>query len=146
MVLNGGTLTTILPLGDLYTVYRDHKRLTVFAQKGRKCVRCGREGVLLLITKGRGGTHVDLYTDDFILMTVDHIVPKKVARQIGWTRKQIEDILNKQPMCSPCNGKKGHSLDCGETIDTPPRHKRQEVISQLVFNESIFSRSLEGVT
>lgn len=145
MILNGGVLTEILPLSDLYTVYKDHHRLTVFVQKGRKCVRCDREGVLLLVTEGRGGVHVDLYTDDFILMTVDHIVPKKVARQMHWTKKQIEDILNKQPMCSPCNGKKGHNLDDGEKIDTPQRHKRQEVISQLVFNEGIFSRSLEGV-
>lgn len=144
MILNGNTLTEILPLSDLYTVYHEHHRLTVFVHKGRKCVNCDREGVLLLVTEGRGGIHVDLYTDDFVLMTVDHIVPKKVGRQIGWTKEQIEDLLNKQPMCGPCNWHKGHKLT-QERREKPPRINGSEVIRQLVFNEGIFNRELEGV-
>ncbi len=142
MRLNGGILTEILPLSELYTVYREHHRLTVFVHKGRKCVNCDREGVLLLVTEGRGGIHVDLYTDDFVLMTVDHIVPKSVGKLMGWTDEEIEDLLNKQPMCEPCNGSKGCKLTI-ERRETPPRRTGTEVIRQLVFNEGIFNRELE---
>lgn len=153
MVLNGKTLIEILPLSDLYTVYKDHRRLTVFVHKGRKCVICDREGTLLLTTiESTGSKHVDLYTDDFVLMTVDHIVPKKVGKEIGWTLKQIEDILNKQPMCDPCNNKKGcKPISNEEHRERRLKHGRPrafagtEVIRQLVHNEGIFNKNLEGV-
>jgi hypothetical protein len=153
VTLNGKTLIEILPLKDLYTVYKDHHRLTVFANKGRKCVICDREGVLLLVREDKGDElHVDLYTDDFVLMTVDHIVPKKIARQMGWTFEQIEDLLNKQPMCDPCNGKKSDKLITNEQFKErrlkngyPQKIKGVEIIRQLVHNEGIFSKSLEGV-
>lgn len=152
MILNGKTLIEILPLSDLYTVYQEHHRLTVFVNKGRGCVVCGREGVLLLKTqeiKGNG-IHVDLYTDDFVLMTVDHIVPKKIGKQLGWTKEQIESLLNKQPMCDPCNNHKGHQNVTAEeqrgllTVE-PKRRTGCEIIRELVFNEGIFNKSLEGV-
>jgi 5-methylcytosine-specific restriction endonuclease McrA len=153
MTLNGRTLTEILPLSDLYTVHREHHRLTVFVNKGRKCVICDREGTLLLtvVDKG-GGVHIDLYTDDFVLMTVDHVVPRKVAKELGWTKEQTEDLLNKQPMCDPCNNKKGSSTICNDELKEvrlkngyPRRLSGIEVIRQLVHNESIFNKNLEGV-
>lgn len=148
MVLNGNTLTTILPLSDLYTRYANHKRLKIFCIKGRECVTCERVGTLLLITEGAdGGIHIDLYTDDFILMTVDHIVPKKVGRELGWTKRQIEDILNKQPMCQPCNSSKGHKHITNEQFkkrifQRPRLRGGTEVIRQLVGNSNIFNKEL----
>lgn len=110
-------LIGFIPLADLYTEHKDHHRLTVFANKGLTCVGCGRVGTLLALGRdsyakdGSGGAvHIDLYTDDFVLMTVDHIVPKSVGKMLGWTKKQIEALENKQTMCDPCNGGKGATL------------------------------------
>lgn len=152
MTLKGcRTLIEILPLRDLYTIYKYHHRLTVFVNKGRSCVACGREGNLLLVTQQKGGSlHIDLYTDDFILMTVDHIVPKSIARELGWSVEEIEDLLNKQPMCDPCNGRKGCKNITNDELRElivfgKKQNKNSEIIRQLVYNENIFSRSLEGV-
>ena len=111
-------LIGFIPLADLYTEYKDHHRLTVFANKGLECVACGRVGTLLALGRdGRdrktglvGAVHIDLYTDDFVLMTVDHIVPKAVGKMLGWTKEQREALENKQTMCDPCNGGKGDRL------------------------------------
>ena len=147
MVLNGNKLIEVLPLRDLYNVYQWHDRLTVFVNKGRECVGCGRVGVLLLVTQDKGGRrHVDLYTDDFVLMTVDHIIPKAEARKMGWGKLAIESLDNKQCMCEPCNNKKGCKYIGFVKKETPQRYNGVEVIRQLVFNESVFSRSLEGAT
>ena len=94
----------ILPIEELQTKYSRHKRLKVFAFKGLKCVKCPREGKYLIAAKDRSGAiHVDLYTKDFELMTVDHIKPKR----LGGTY----DIENLDPMCCFCNTKKGGDYD-----------------------------------
>lgn len=96
MKIHGAELIEILPLKDLYTVYDEHHRLTVFVNKGRECVTCDREGIFLLKTQHKDGSiHVDLYTKDFIMMTVDHTTPKYLAKQMGWTLEQIESLDNK---------------------------------------------------
>lgn len=153
MKLNGRTLIEILPLSDLYSVYKTHDRLTVFVNKGRECVICNREGTLLLVTvEETGHRHVDLYTDDFVLITVDHIVPRKIGKEIGWARQQIESLLNKQPMCDPCNNKKGSkNLTNNEFKERRLKHgyprkiSGVEIIRQLVYNDGIFNKNLEGV-
>lgn len=144
MILYGRPLTEVLPLADLYTEYKDHERLTVFVNKGRECVVCGREGTLLLVTQGRRNPHVDLYTDDFILMTVDHIKAK--AKGGG------EELSNKQPMCEPCNNKKSDRDISVEEFRVqrvrngyPQRHYRPETICRLVNNEGVFNKCLAGV-
>lgn len=149
MILNHRELTTILPLKELYTDYANHKRLKVFAEKGRNCIICDREGSLLLITVGPAGDrHVDLYTDDFVLMTVDHTVPKSIARKLGWTRSEIEALDNKQPMCGPCNWGKGNKQVTDEEYREqcknrkPQRKVGVEIIRELVYNQGIFNRSL----
>lgn len=115
-------LIGFLPIADLYRYYATHERLQVFAEKGCICVACGRVGTFLALgretrdnrqsrrQKSVGRVHIDLYTDDFVLMTVDHIVPKHEARLLEWTKKEIESLDNKQPMCEPCNGSKGSKL------------------------------------
>jgi len=119
---HGKELIAFLPFSDLYEEFSEHERLQVFAKKGCVCVACGRVGTLLALgretrdykqSRKRGSvgrTHIDLYTDDFVLMTVDHIVPKYICKQLGWTKAQMESLDNKQPMCDPCNGSKGHKL------------------------------------
>lgn len=91
----------ILPHEELHTKYSRHKRLKTFHVKGLKCVSCPREGKYLIATKDRGGAlHIDVYTKDFELMTVDHIKPKSKGGTF--------DIENLDPMCSKCNSKKGN--------------------------------------
>ena len=92
------------PIEQLYKKFKNHHRLTVFANKGTKCVCCHAEGTRLLkrrfmYKKGGFSDHVDLFTDKGTLMTVDHMLPK--------CKKGSEDLKNKQPMCTKCNGKKG---------------------------------------
>lgn len=150
MILNHRELVEILPLKELYTRYAKHKRLKVFANKGRECIICEREGVLLLVTVGVGGDrHVDLYTEDFVLLTVDHTMPKSIARKLGWTRSEIESLDNKQPMCEQCNGAKGNEVISDEEYKErrmkfwqPQRKVGVEIIRELVYNNGIFNREL----
>lgn len=148
MILRGQTLIEVLPLADLYQVYNEHRRLKVFVHKGRECVVCGREGVLLLKTMGRAGDiHVDLYTEDFILLTVDHTVPKAEARKLGWNTQEIEALTNKQTMCDPCNGHKGNKTITVEEQrknlqKSPKLRTGPELIRAFVQNNAIFDRTL----
>lgn len=92
------------PLEQLYKRFKNHHRLKVFANKGTKCVCCHCEGTKLLKRRfihknGTFSDHIDLFTDKGVLMTVDHMLPK--------CKKGSEDLKNKQPMCTKCNGKKG---------------------------------------
>lgn len=149
MKIHGAELIEILPLKDLYTVYDEHHRLTVFVNKGRECVTCDREGIFLLKTQHKDGSiHVDLYTKDFIMMTVDHTTPKYLAKQMGWTLEQIESLDNKQTMCGPCNwGKSSKPVSNAEwaavrsKVSTQPR-KGVEVLWDLVDNPNVFDISL----
>jgi len=153
MILDGRKLVEILPLSDLYTVYKEHNRLKVFVHKGRHCVVCDREGVFLLVTqektnkKGkRGKLHVDLYDEDFVLMTVDHITPKAICKKAGWSRAARERLTNKQTMCSPCNAKKDSKPltveQMRELIPRPIQKGGTELVRQFVHNPNIFNRSL----
>jgi 5-methylcytosine-specific restriction endonuclease McrA len=144
-------LVEILPLQDLYSVYHMHKRLRVFVRKGRECVICGRFGTLLLVTIDFAGQrHVDLYTDDFVLMTVDHIYPKSLCKKEGWSGKDRESLDNKQPMCYPCNTGKGNRNVSNKQYKLervrngyPNKLVGVEVIRELVHNEGIFSKKLK---
>lgn len=96
----GYTLVKSYPLSFLMT-QNHHRRLKVFLHKGTICVTCGLEGtqVCLGIDKG-GGTHLDVYTEDFKPLTVDHIIPKSKGGPMT--------LNNLQPMCQKCNTKKGN--------------------------------------
>lgn len=106
--LYGRITLRVLPLEFLQTAEaRRHRRLRVFVMKGRKCCWCGREGTYLVEGKDSGGNvHIDLYDREFVLMTVDHIVPKSKG---GWAT-----LANLRPMCIRCNNRRGNKLE-GET-------------------------------
>jgi len=75
-------------------------RLRLFAAKGVTCVDCGIRGaVFALEFKTLPTPHLNLYTKNGILMTMDHIRPRSKGgpHQLG----------NLQVMCSPCNASKG---------------------------------------
>ena len=99
---NGCTFLAELEFGSL-SDYATNDRLIVFITYGTKCVACDRVGTKLIRSVDNGGgVHVDVFTDDMVLMTVDHIIPRK--------EKGGEHITNKQPMCTDCNCAKGHRI------------------------------------
>lgn len=79
-------------------------RYQVFYNKGIKCPDCGRKGAYFTLdadsNNGKNSLirHFNLYSEDGVLMTKDHIIPKS---------KGGKNILsNYQPMCTICNAKK----------------------------------------
>jgi len=109
------SILKVLPFQQLYDTYADHKRLKVFVQKGLKCVvpGCECEGCLLIITTNRNGDlHVDIYTKNLELMTIDHIIPLSVLKKSGKQFKKY-DLENLQPMCQFHNESKHSRQDLG---------------------------------
>lgn len=92
---------------DGYLVHPHSLRYMTFYQKGTDCVCCGRKGAYFTLDrenrfyKGQR-RHFNLWSEDGIMITKDHIVPKKY----GGT----DHISNMQTMCSKCNAKKGSRM------------------------------------
>lgn len=83
--------------------FKTHHRLKVFAQKGCKCASCGIKGTILARGVRKNKTKSwDVYTEDFIPLTVDHIIPK--------SKGGTNDMDNLQPMCYTCNQLKGNKI------------------------------------
>ena len=96
-----------IPLNQLEQ-YKEHRRLKLYYNKGTKCVSCSRIGTKLLTVKlkfknGTTAKHIDIFTDDDVMITVDHIIPLSK----GGAR---EDLDNMQVMCQFCNSKKGDRI------------------------------------
>ncbi len=91
----------------------EHRRLKVFHRKGTECVNpeCNRVGTKLMVNevrgrrqkKGPGSIHVDIYTEDNIMMTIDHIHPKSKGGA-------VLDMNNLQIMCTKCNSNKSDKI------------------------------------
>jgi hypothetical protein len=82
-----------------------HRRLETFYKKGLRCIApgCDRVGTFFALEKWKDGSlHIDLYTENNILMTVDHDMPR--------SKGGSDDIENKNPMCCKCNSKKKDML------------------------------------
>lgn len=101
LVRNGIKRTTI---GDLSVSIR---RMECFAVHGTECVKCReRTGTAIMVDKWPNDQiHVDLFhineDGSRVLMNIDHIIPK--------SKGGPDDIKNYQPMCQPCNSKKGNN-------------------------------------
>ena len=100
------TFKEFLDFEKLNTAFKNHKRLRVFHAHGTRCANpgCGKEGIhLIKAANNQNGFHIDVYTKDFEMMTIDHILP----RSLGGSNA----IENLQPMCNTCNHKKGNKVD-----------------------------------
>ena len=94
---------------DGYKVRCRSLRYMTFYQKGVRCACCGRMGTHFKLDgdEGTNRRHFNLYCDDGMLMTKDHIYPKSLGG--------LDRISNLQPMCAECNSKKGNMVS-GEPI------------------------------
>lgn len=77
------------------------QRYQVFKYRGLKCANCNNIGTHFRIERHgkKGRYHLNLYTDDGILMTKDHIKPK--------SKGGLNVMANYQTMCETCNKDKG---------------------------------------
>jgi len=92
-----------------FKVYRQSLRYATFYQKGTTCVCCGRQGAYFKLEEDTDGTsperrHFNLYSEDGMLMTKDHIRPLKL--------KGEDHIDNMQTLCEECNKAKGSKYSC----------------------------------
>ena len=93
---------------DGYIVRRNSLRYMTFYQKGTTCVCCGRKGAYFKLDKGDkpkdpNRRHFNLYAEDGILMTKDHIKPRSKGGR--------DNIKNMQTMCVICNKEKADKID-----------------------------------
>jgi 5-methylcytosine-specific restriction endonuclease McrA len=96
--------TVVSDKGESHLVKTGSHRLQLF-RKNRKCVHCGVVGTHFVLEQdfNHARPHLNLYTDDGILMTKDHIIPKSKGGK--------NDLSNYQTMCERCNAKKADSMD-----------------------------------
>lgn len=79
------------------------KRKRIYLRDGCKCKLCGKPMKMDKIhTLGTSNPHP-------LAPTIDHIIPKSIARQQGWTKQQIHNDSNLQSAHWQCNIDKGVS-------------------------------------
>jgi hypothetical protein len=93
---NGRFLVAEIPIEHL-AIYSEGHKLAVFYNKGTECICCGDAGVHLAVTTDKNGESrwIELYTSEWIVLTVDHILPK--------AQGGLNEMDNYQPMCRWCN-------------------------------------------
>jgi hypothetical protein len=118
--------------------YSSHRRLQVFFHKGCKCVSCDNVGTNLALGVDRkGNKHLDLYCENGVPMTIDHIDPK--------SKGGSNHLSNYQPMCFICNQRKGNGDEKNshyfENIMKKNSYTKESInIGDLVFTKRLNKR------
>lgn len=116
---NGGSVII-----EGYEVYKRSMRYKTFIEKGYKCACCGRVGAYYALECNEGSNdkraHFNLYSEDDVLMTKDHIFPKSKGGK--------DAIENMQTMCTVCNSEKGSKIpeDCSFDLKKPKKVDNRE--------------------
>lgn len=95
----------LVPYEDrVYLINANSLRLNTFKKKGTVCACCGRQAThfKLTFTAQTPHPHFNLFDDDDMMFTHDHIMPRSKGGK--------DAICNTQTMCSECNHKKGAML------------------------------------
>ena len=104
-----------LPLtnGQIIGVYFTKGFLRSFQcfRKSLVCVACKRVGSIFLLEEIDGSICLRLYTENYSLMTKDHIIPKSLGGE--------HHAGNLQTMCVSCNRRKGNN----PKWEIPPNEK-----------------------
>lgn len=102
-----------------YAVYPRSLRYKTFIEKGYTCVCCGRKGAYYALECDEklnpNRAHFNLYSEDDVLMTKDHIFPKSKGGK--------DCIENMQTMCVLCNKQKGSRI---------PENYNKEVVEEVI--------------
>lgn len=78
------------------------KRQRVYLRDAYKCQLCGKKMYMDKVdTLGTGIPHP-------LAPTIDHIIPKSVAKELGWTKQEINAETNLQAAHFICNVRKGN--------------------------------------
>lgn len=90
----------ILAINQLPKDFKKKKKWKIFFKKGFNCYLCNKQGVYLIESVDRKNMiHIDLYTSDFMMITMDHCHPASRGGGSG--------IKNLFPCCHKCNKDKG---------------------------------------
>ena len=120
-------------------MFETHRRLKVFLHKGVACVtpNCTHVGSRLIFSvDAQGGKHWDVYTDDAVLINIDHIVSKSNGGS--------NDFENLQPMCSVCNTiKRNQDITLDELALLVADHDRNKEAKKLAKKEAKEQRRAE---
>lgn len=118
---DGRYLVAELPLEHL-AIYADHHKLGVYYHKGTACECCEDVGIHLVVTESKDGKDrsINLYTGEWIQMTVDHIL----AKAKGGKNK----IENYQPLCRWCNSIKADHDWTIEQLRAIIKHRYKNVL------------------
>lgn len=119
-------------------------RIQNFFVHGISCVNCGRTGTIFKVERVRlskhhkyARWHLNLYhvkkTGAEVMMTADHIIPR--------SRGGRTTLENLQPMCAPCNERKG-SLLPGESQAVNKEIKRKVIDWNKLFSVSWIWRAI----
>lgn len=80
------------------------KRIIILYEIGFQCKHCNIQGTMFHLEKELTGNgyHLDLYSDDDTMMTIDHITPR--------SKGGPDNNKNKQCLCKVCNETKSNKF------------------------------------